>query len=61
LRLKTLSLVPDAALVSPRVTVTMGGQRLDAKLTMVEGRAVVMFANEARVFVGGELELTLDA
>ena len=51
LRLKTLSIVPEATLVSPRVTVTANGQPLDAKLTMVEGRAVVTFAEEVMVLV----------
>jgi non-lysosomal glucosylceramidase len=59
LRLNTLSIVPDATLLLPRATVTLGGQRLEAKLTMDKGRAVVTFADEAIVSAGGKLELTL--
>jgi uncharacterized protein (DUF608 family) len=61
LRLKTLSIVPDATLLSPRATVTLGGQRLEAKLTMGQGRAVVTFASEAVVSVCKKLELSLNA
>ena len=59
LRLKTLSIVPDTALILPGATAMLGGHPLDAKLTMVEGRALVTFTKEVMVSAGEKLELSL--